>query len=81
MLFTAVTAGLTAKLLLPEMPLSVALVLGAVIAPPDAVVATAIGRRVGLPRRIMTVLSGESQVNDATALTAYRVAVAAAVGT
>ncbi|MFC7344426.1 Na+/H+ antiporter [Saccharopolyspora griseoalba] len=80
-LFTAVTAGLTARLLLPELPLSVALVLGAVIAPPDAVAATAIGRRVGLPRRIMTVLSGESLVNDATALTAYRVAVAAAIGT
>lgn len=80
-LFSTAVAGLTAWALLPGLPLSVALVLGAVIAPPDAVAATAIGRRVGLPRRIMTVLSGESLVNDATALTAYRVAVAAAIGT
>jgi NhaP-type Na+/H+ or K+/H+ antiporter len=45
------------------------------------VAAVAVGRRLGLPRRVMTVLGGESLVNDATALTAYRVAVAAAVGT
>ncbi|HKN99005.1 MAG TPA: cation:proton antiporter, partial [Pseudonocardiaceae bacterium] len=48
---------------------------------PDAVAAASIGRRLGLPRRVMTVLSGESLVNDATALTAFKVAVAAAVGT
>jgi monovalent cation/hydrogen antiporter len=55
-------------------------VLGAVVAPPDAVAATAVGRRLGLPRRIMTILGGESLVNDATALTAYKVAVALAAG-
>ncbi|MER7970784.1 sodium:proton antiporter, partial [Streptomyces sp. NPDC096080] len=60
--------------------LTAALVLGAVVAPPDAVAATAIARRVGLPSRVTTILQGESLVNDATAITAYRVAVAAAVG-
>ncbi|MEV0086113.1 Na+/H+ antiporter [Saccharopolyspora sp. NPDC050642] len=80
-LFSTAVAGVLAWWLVPGMPLSVALVLGAVIAPPDAVAATSIGRRLGLPRKIMTVLSGESLVNDATALTAYRVAVAAAIGT
>ncbi|WP_188986204.1 Na+/H+ antiporter [Saccharopolyspora thermophila] len=80
-LFCTAVAGVIAWWLVPGMPVSAALVLGAVVAPPDAVAATAIGRRLGLPRRIMTVLSGESLVNDATALTAYRVAVAAAIGT
>ncbi|MGP4019858.1 Na+/H+ antiporter [Saccharopolyspora sp. 5N708] len=80
-LFSTVVAGVIAWWLVPGMPLSVALVLGAVIAPPDAVAATSIGRRLGLPRKIMTVLSGESLVNDAAALTAFRVAVAAVIGT
>ena len=79
-LFTTVVVGVVAWWLVPGMSLAVALVLGAVVAPPDAVAATSIGRRLGLPRRIMTVLSGESLANDATALTAYRVAVAAVVG-
>lgn len=80
-LFTTVVVGVVAWWAVPGIPLSAAFVLGAVVAPPDAVAATAIGRRLGLPRRIMTVLNGESLVNDATALTAYRVAVAAVVGT
>ena len=80
-LFSTAVGGLIAWWLVPGMPLGVALVLGAVIAPPDAVAATSIGRRLGLPRRIMTVLSGESLLNDATALTAYRVAVAGVIGT
>lgn len=79
-LFTTAVAGTLAWWLVPGLPLSAALVLGAVVAPPDAVAAIAIGRRIGLPRQVMTVLSGESLVNDATALTAFRVAVAAAVG-
>jgi CPA1 family monovalent cation:H+ antiporter len=53
-----------------------ALVLGAIISPPDAVAATAIADRLGLPRRVATVLEGESLVNDATALVAYGTAVA-----
>jgi CPA1 family monovalent cation:H+ antiporter len=79
-LFTTIVVGYVAHLLIPGLPLAAAFVLGAIVAPPDAVAATSIGRRLGLPRRLVTILSGESLVNDATALTAYRVAVAAAVG-
>ncbi|MEU6663191.1 Na+/H+ antiporter [Streptomyces sp. NPDC046821] len=79
-LFATVTVGWLAYELIPDLPLTAALVLGAVVAPPDAVAATAIARRVGLPARITTILQGESLVNDATAITAYKVALAAAVG-
>lgn len=53
--------------------------LGAIVSPPDAVSATAIGKRLNMPRRIVTILEGESLVNDATALVLYRAAVAAVV--
>ncbi|MFD7233534.1 Na+/H+ antiporter [Streptomyces sp. NPDC059881] len=79
-LFATVVVGYVAYLLVPDLPLPAALVLGAVVAPPDAVAATAIARRLGLPNRITTILQGESLVNDATAITAYRVALAAALG-
>ncbi|MEU3600056.1 Na+/H+ antiporter [Streptomyces sp. NPDC006798] len=79
-LFATLAVGWLAYLLIPGIPLTAALVLGAVIAPPDAVAATAIARKLGLPHRITTILQGESLINDATAITAYRVAVAAAVG-
>ncbi len=73
---TAFAVGLLAHLLIPELPWEVALLLGAVVAPPDAVAAVAIGRKLGLPRGAMTVLTGESLVNDASALTLYKVALA-----
>ncbi len=79
-LFAALVVGWVAYLIVPGLPLTAALVLGAVVAPPDAVAATAVARRVGLPARITTVLQGESLLNDATAITAYKVALAAAVG-
>ncbi|TVZ87445.1 sodium/proton antiporter (CPA1 family) [Streptomyces sp. BK340] len=79
-LFATFAVGWAAYVLIPGMPLTAALVLGAVVAPPDAVAATAVARRVGLPSRITTVLQGESLLNDATAITAYKVAVAAVVG-
>jgi monovalent cation/hydrogen antiporter len=62
------------------LPWVVGFVLGAVISPPDAVAATAITSRIKVPRIVVTILEGESLVNDATALVAYRLAVAA-VGT
>jgi Na+/H+ antiporter len=77
---TAFVVGWIAYLLLPGLPLASAIVLGAVIAPPDAVTASAIGRQLKLPRPIMTILGGESLINDAAALTLYRLAVAAAAG-
>uniref|UniRef100_A0AAU2V262 Na+/H+ antiporter n=1 Tax=Streptomyces sp. NBC_00003 TaxID=2903608 RepID=A0AAU2V262_9ACTN len=79
-LFATVVVGYLAYLLVPDLPLTAGLVLGAVIAPPDAVAATAIARRLRLPNRITTILQGESLVNDATAITAYKVALAAAAG-
>ena len=62
-----------------DLPLAVGFVLGAIISPPDAIAATAIANRLKIPRRIVTILEGESLVNDATALVAYRFAVAAVV--
>ncbi|MEU8982091.1 Na+/H+ antiporter [Streptomyces sp. NPDC048309] len=79
-LFATLVVGWAAYLIVPSLPLPAALVLGAVVAPPDAVAATAVARRVGLPSRLTTILQGESLVNDATAITAYKVALAAAVG-
>jgi hypothetical protein len=58
---------------------AVAFALGAIVAPPDAVAATAIFRRLGVPPRVVTILEGESLVNDATAIILYRFAVAAAM--
>jgi Na+/H+ antiporter len=77
---TAVVVALLARLVVPGLPMPVALVLGAIVAPPDAVSAASIGRRLGLPRSMMTVLSGESLINDAAALTFYKVALAAVFG-
>lgn len=79
-LFNTVCIGLLTWVLLP-IPLAAAFALGAVVAPPDAVAATAIARRVGMPRRIVTILEGESLVNDATALVCLRTAIAALTGT
>ena len=77
---TALGVGLVSWLVLP-VSFPVALAFGAVVAPPDAVAATAIARRVGLPRSMVTILEGESLVNDATAITTLRVALAAIGGT
>jgi Na+/H+ antiporter len=78
--FTTVAVGLALHWLLPQVPLAATLALGAVVAPPDAVAATAVARRIGLPRRMVAILEGESLINDATALVLFRVSVAAAVG-
>ena len=78
-LFTTFGVALVAWALLPiSFPIAVAL--GAVVAPPDAVAATAIARRTGLPRRVVTILEGESLFNDATALVTLRTAIAAIAG-
>ncbi|WP_029434134.1 cation:proton antiporter [Blastococcus sp. URHD0036] len=75
--FTTLVVGWVTWLLLPGVALAAALALGAVVAPPDAVAASAIGRRLGLPRRVATLLEQESLVNDAAALIALTVAVSA----
>ncbi len=75
-LFTTVTVAYLAHYFM-HLPLAVGFVLGAIISPPDAIAATAIAERLKVPRRIVTILEGESLVNDATALVAYRFALAA----
>src|SRR5258708_7294970 len=69
--------GAALKALIPEIPWAAAFVFGAIVSPPDAVAATAILSRLNMPRRIVTVLEGESLVNDASGLVLYKLAVAA----
>ena len=80
-LFTTVLTAAVAHWLVPGMGWGPAFVLGAIISPPDAVAATAITQRLRVPKRVVTILEGESLVNDASALIAYRVAVAIVAGT
>ncbi|MDO9397202.1 MAG: sodium:proton antiporter, partial [Herbiconiux sp.] len=75
--FTVVTVGLTAWWVVPGITLAAAFAFGAVVAPTDAVAVTAIAGRLKLPRRLVTVLEGESLLNDATALVALNAAIAA----
>ncbi len=76
-IFTTIVVGIVAWTLLPTVSLAAGLALGAIVAPPDAVAATTIGRRVGMPRRLVSILEGESLLNDATALVSLRTATAA----
>jgi monovalent cation/hydrogen antiporter len=75
-LFTTAVVAFVAQQL-TGMPTAVAVALGAIVAPPDAVAATAIFQRLGVPRRIVTILEGESLLNDASALIVYRLGVVA----
>ncbi len=76
-LLTALTVALVLTALIPAIPFAAALALGAIVAPPDAVAAVAVAKRVGLPRRLVTVLEGESLFNDATSLVTLKVSIAA----
>lgn len=76
--FTAVGVGLATRALL-GIPMALAIAFGGVVAPPDAVAATAVAKRVGMPRRLVTILEGESLFNDATALVIVRTGLAALV--
>lgn len=80
-LFTTAGVGWLVHALVPDVSWPVALALGAVVAPPDAVAATAIGRHIGLPRKIVTILEGESLFNDATALVLLRTTIVAITAT
>ncbi|MFS0899688.1 Na+/H+ antiporter [Mycolicibacterium litorale] len=73
---TAVAVGATLHALVPTVPLIAAIALGAAVAPPDAVAATAVAQKLGIPRRLRTILEGEGLSNDATSLVLYEVAVA-----
>lgn len=78
-LATALGVAAAVRVLFPGIGWAVAIALGAILAPPDAIAATAVAARVNLPRRIVTILEGESLLNDAAALTIYTIAIAAAV--
>ncbi|MBX2893999.1 MAG: Na+/H+ antiporter [Cyclobacteriaceae bacterium] len=76
-LFTTILVALSVHYFIPNFGWPEAFVLGAIISPPDAVAATAATKGLKLPKRIITILEGESLVNDATGLIAYRYAIAA----
>jgi len=75
--FSTLVIGVVSWAVIPAISIAAGLALGAVVAPPDAVAAAAIARRVGMPRRIVTLLEDESLVNDAAALVALNVTIAA----
>ena len=78
-LATMLAVAWIAHSIVPALPWAAAFALGAIVSPPDAVAATAIIRRLGVPHRIQVILEGESLVNDATALVALQFAIAALV--
>ena len=79
-LATMCAVAVVAHALVEGMPWAAAFALGAIVAPTDPVAATAIARGLSVPRRLISIIEGESLVNDGTALVAYRVAVSAAAG-
>lgn len=79
-LATTLVIGCVCKWYVPEMPWAAAFALGAIISPPDAIAATAVTQKLGVPKRVITILEGESLLNDAAGLVAYRVALAVAAG-
>src|SRR5206468_6350367 len=78
-LFATLAVAWVAHRAVPGLPWASAFALGAVVSPPDVAAATAFVRRLPLPRRLVTILEGESMINDAAAIVAYRMTVAAAV--
>src|SRR3989441_1468674 len=78
-LFVTIVVAWVAHVAIPGPPWAAAFALGAVVSPPDVAAATAFLRRLPVPRQLVTILEGESMVNDAAAIVAYRMAVAAAV--
>ena len=77
---SALVTGYVLFLIFPDLSLAAAIALGAVISPTDAVAATSLGKRLGLPPRLVSILEGEGLVNDATALVLLRSAIAATAG-
>jgi CPA1 family monovalent cation:H+ antiporter len=78
-LLTTAAVAVVARAIAPEIPWTAAFVLGAIVAPPDADVTTSIARRLGVPSRVVTILEGETLLNDTTAFVTYRMAVRATV--
>ena len=78
-LTTAAVAWLV-HYMVPDTPWAACIAIGAIVAPPDAVAASAVMRRLNIPHRVVVILEGESLLNDATALLIYRLAVSATMG-
>src|SRR5207244_13232391 len=78
-LFVTIVVAWVAHRVIPGLPCAAAFVLGAVVSPPDVAAATAFLRRLPVPRQLVTILEGESMLNDAAAIVAYRMAAVAAV--
>ncbi|MFE7931462.1 Na+/H+ antiporter [Streptomyces sp. NPDC057456] len=76
---TTVCVAAVAHTIVPGLPIAAAVALGALVAPPDPVAATAVAGQLGLPRRLVSILEGEGLFNDVTAIVLYHVAIAAAV--
>jgi Na+/H+ antiporter len=72
---TIVAVAWSVHTLVPDMPWPIAIALGAIVAPPDAAAATAVMRQVNLPQKLLTIVEGESLLNDVSALLVYRVAI------
>jgi len=79
-IFTTLAVGLVAHWLIPGLPLALALALGAIVSPTDAVAVSAITERLRVPARLTTILSGESLMNDATGLVGFKFALAVVLG-
>jgi CPA1 family monovalent cation:H+ antiporter len=76
---TTAAVAFVANAVVPGLPIAAAVALGALVAPPDPVAATAVAGQLGLPRRMVSILEGEGLFNDVTAIVLYHVAIAAAV--
>ncbi|HLL33267.1 MAG TPA: Na+/H+ antiporter [Streptomyces sp.] len=76
---TMLCVGAVAHAIVPGLPIAAALALGALVAPPDPVAATAVAGQLGLPRRLVSILEGEGLFNDVTAIVLYHVAITAVV--
>jgi Na+/H+ antiporter len=76
---TTLCVAVVANAIVPGLPIAAAVALGALVAPPDPVAATAVAGQLGLPRRLVSILEGEGLFNDVTAIVLYHVAIAAAV--
>ncbi|MFV0435689.1 MAG: cation:proton antiporter [Leucobacter sp.] len=79
-IISAAAVGFVVHWIVPDIPLAAGIALGAVISPTDAVAATSIGKRLGMPERVVSILEGESLVNDATSLVLLKTAIAAVSG-
>lgn len=77
--FTSTAVALIAHWLIPDFPLALGFLLGGIISPPDAVAATSVLQGIKVPKRVVTILEGESLINDASSLIVFRFALAAAL--